>query len=455
MGDAGGSLKSTRNYIGRVNLDGTVDSTFNPGADNILTSLAIQGDGAIVATGSFLHVGGGTGTATARKEIARFLPTNAAVQTLTLGGGGSSASVETWMRGGSTPEVSRVTFEFSFDGSFYSFLGAGSRISGGWQLASVNLPTTRRVYIRARGFYGSGFQNGSGSIVESILVQAPTVMSKRVGDFDGDGKTDIAIYRPSLGDWWALQSGDGGYAHANWGVSTDIPVPGDYDGDGKADFAIFRPSTGTWYILKSSTNNTTSVVTAWGLSTDIPVPGDYDGDGKTDIAIFRPSSGTWYVLRSSDNTFTAQSWGINTDIPVPGDYDGDGKADIAIYRPSSGTWYVLKSSDNTFTATSWGTSTDIPVRGDFDGDGKIDIAIFRPSTGTWYILKSSTNNTTFVSTAWGVSTDVPVPGDYDGDGKTDVAVFRPSTGTWYVLQSSNSTFVSYQWGSSGDVPVIK
>jgi uncharacterized delta-60 repeat protein len=412
MGAAGGPSKSTRNYIGRMFADGTVDTTFDPGANNIVNAVAIQGDGAILAAGVFDHVGGGSvtppGGTTLRNGIARFPATTAAVRTLTLGGGGSSPSVETWMRSGAGPEVSRVTFEFSFDGSFYSLLGAGSRISGGWQLTSVNLPTTRTVYLRARGYYSSGFQNGSGSIVESILVQAPTVMSKREGDFDGDGKTDIAIYRPSTGTWWIQQSG----------------------------------------------GNVTS--TAFGISTDIPVPGDYDGDGKTDIAIFRPSSGAWYVLRSSDNTFTAQSWGINTDIPVPGDYDGDGKADIAIYRPSSGTWYVLKSSDNTFTATSWGTSTDIPVRGDFDGDGKIDIAIFRPSTGTWYILKSSTNNTTFVSTAWGVSGDVPVPGDYDGDGKTDVAVFRPSTGTWYILQSSNSTFVSYVWGNgAGDVPVIK
>ena len=148
--------------------------------------MAIQADGAILAVGHFDHVGGGSGLTTARNEIARFPATNAAVQTLTLGGGGSSPSVETWMRSGAGPEVSRVTFEFSFDGTgpnpFYSMLGAGSRIAGGWQMTSVNLPTSRTVWIRARGYYGSGFQNGSGSIVESILVKAPTtVTSKRGG----------------------------------------------------------------------------------------------------------------------------------------------------------------------------------------------------------------------------------------------------------------------------------
>ena len=77
-----------------------------------------------------------------------------------------------------------------------------------------------------------------------------------------------------------------------------IVAPGDFDGDGRADAAVYRPSTGTWFILKSSTSFTTSVSYQWGLIDDVPVPGDFDGDGKVDPAVYQPSTGMWFVLRS-------------------------------------------------------------------------------------------------------------------------------------------------------------
>lgn len=137
-------------------------------------------------------------------------------------------------------------------------------------------------------------------------------------------------------------------------VSVNRSSTADFDGDGRTDLSVFRPSDGTWYVMQSGSN--TFRATQFGTSGDKIVPGDYDGDGRTDFAVFR--SGVWYVLRSSDNSFAAATFGFITDKPVPGDYDGDGKTDIAVYR--SGIWYILQSRDG-FTAQQFGASGDIPV----------------------------------------------------------------------------------------------
>ena len=285
-----------------------------------------------------------------------------------------------------------------------------------------------------------------------LIFQGQFVTS---GDFDGDGKADIGVFRPSNGEWYIIPSSNPGTALLQqWGTNGDIPVRGDFDGDGKDDFAVFRPSNGTWFVIPSATPSTI-VLQQWGASGDIPVPGDYDGDGKTDFAVFRPSDGIWFIIPSSNpNSPIIQQWGTNGDIPVPGDYDGDGKTDIAVWRPSIGEWFIIPSSNpGSPILQQWGISGDVPVPGDYDGDGKTDFAIWRPSNGVWFIIPSSKPSSPILK-QWGTSGDVPVPVDYDRDRKTDIAVWRPSNGVCFILPSSASgTFSITQWGASGDIPI--
>lgn len=285
------------------------------------------------------------------------------------------------------------------------------------------------------------------------LTTATTQGAARL-DFDGDGKTDISVFRPnppgaegSTSQWWLLSSSDQSARGLSFGTDTDIPVPADYTGDGKTDVAFFRPATGEWYILRSDDDSYFAF--PFGANGDIPAPGDFDGDGKDDPAVFRPSSATWFIYRSSDGGVSSVAFGIAEDLPTIADFDGDGVDDIAVFRPSVQQWWQLRSSEGPI-GYSFGAPGDEVTVGDFTGDGKADLAFFRPSLATWYVVRSE--DPSYFAFPWGDVGDLPAPGDYDGDGITDAAVWRPSDKTWYIL-GSTSGFQSAQFGLDGDKPL--
>ena len=342
-------------------------------------------------------------------------------------------------------------------GTFESWNGtsmATPHVAGAWAVLKSAKPNASvdRI-LNALVMTGVPVNDTDNSIVKPRIELDDAIRvilsSPRRMDFDGDGKSDIAVWRANNGGWFVIPSSGPASYMVPYGVAGDKLVPADYDGDGKTDVAVWRPSSGTWYISKSSTG--TQIVKTYGTSTDRPVPGDYDGDGKSDLAVWRPSSGTWYISKSSTGTQIVKTYGTSTDRPIPGDYDGDGRSDLAVWRPSSGAWYISYSSSGAQFVKTYGVSSDVPTPGDYDDDGKTDIAVWRPSNGTWYISNSSTGAQ--IVKAYGASSDVPIPGDYDGDGKSDLAVWRPSNGSWYISYSATGLQIVRQWGEPTDQPI--
>ncbi len=448
----------------RINSNGSIDTNFGTNGTATVDfddfdeafDVIVQANGAIVGVGYAIHRADSTSTfALARltssgaidssfdsdgKVITNFGAAQDVANSAVIQSDGRIIAIG---QGGQPNQSMFALARYNSNGSLDQTFG-----TGGLVLTDINdLNAATSAAIQPDGkLVAAGFTNvGSIFAFDFALVRYNLSSSIRndISDFDGDGRTDISVFRPSDTIWYRRYSSDNSVQYTQFGLATDVIMPGDYDGDGRTDIAVYRPSEGNWYLLQSS-NGFTAV--NFGLNNDIPVARDFDGDGRTDIAVYRPSNGTWYLLQSTAG-FAALQFGVSTDLPVPNDYDGDGRADLAVYRPSNGTWFLLQSTAG-FTATQFGINTDQPTQGDYDGDGRADLAVYRPSSGTWYLQQTTAG---FKAVQFGINTDQPVPGDYDGDGRTDIAVYRPNGGIWYLWQSTNGIRIE-AFGTTGDIP---
>lgn len=306
------------------------------------------------------------------------------------------------------------------------------------------------------------------------------------GDFDADGKTDLALYEESTGRWHVKLSGSGKELWAVTGPAGSglTALAGDFDGDRKADPALYNEATGNWTIWQSGEDYTPVAANLGGAGFK-PAPGDFDGQGMEDLAVYRESSGNWRMILSETAEQIEDEFGAEGYIPAIADYDGDAKADLAVYEKATGDWYVkLTGSQELGLLEGFGGPSYRPVAADYDGDRLADIALYEETTGNWLWL-SMENETLSQETAgrnppspsyggqstvchtgnilkvaadvpaarsrtkpvlatykvivlegFGGAGYVPISGDMDGDMKADIVIYEAATGTWIGLLSS-------------------
>lgn len=369
-GTASTSNANERNpAVARLNADGSFDSGFSGDGANVITgtpnrhslanAVAIQPSGKIITGGYsgwnngsdflILRFEGATCTvncAPPREKIADF-----------DGDGKTDMSVYrngTWFINRSSANDPNSYYDVSF-------------FSGGDYLTPVDFDGDEKtdVAIWMTNYANSNaaflILRSSTNTVRVTLFGITGDDPRVVGDWDGDGRADPAVYRngASAGTqsyfYYLPSSAPENYVSIAWGLSGDEAVRGDFDGDGRKDAAVYRPSNQIWYVLQSS--NFQALFRYWGLATDKRVEGDFDGDGKTDFVVYR--DGAWYVLQSSNDQPRYASWGISGDKIVAGDYDGDGKTDFAVWR--AGVYYILQNSNSQQLYRNFGIPGDIPV----------------------------------------------------------------------------------------------
>ncbi len=298
--------------------------------------------------------------------------------------------------------------------------------------------------------------NGDGTFQPALSYSAGvTPASIAVGDFNGDGKTDIVFVNSGSNRVSVLLgNGDGtfqtpvSYLTESTLYSASSLAVADFNGDGKADLVV-GIAAGVSVLLGNGDGTFQTAVdyaSALGLVIDVAV-GDFNGDGWPDLAAVNLSNNVNVLLGNGDGTFrTAVGYAVGsppTWIAV-GDFNGDGATDIVANGCCNSVSVLLGNGDATFQgAVSYATVLP-PILGtvaDLNGDGKPDILV----AGSGLSVLLGSGNGTFQSAVTysgvanaGSAGNTLVVGDFNGDGRADIAASN-NTGTVSVLLGTNAT----------------
>jgi RHS repeat-associated protein len=400
-----------------------------------------------------------------------------------------------------------------------------------------SLPAIKLSYSSGNNFVTREWSTNPFKAAENLSDKNEAVIS---GDFDGDGKIDVAHARNEWDGWRVSRSTSTGFETGGWSTSPYPPVTllseiltynkyfytwachynangvqicgyesntqlvteqrvnervitGDFDGDGKTDVAHTRSGWPYWRVSLSTGKADTGFING---TSDWPVgqqflaadrlydhneeiiTGDFNGDGKTDVARARSEWTEWQVSLSTGSGFvTGPPWSTNgkaidrlsdnNEQVIVGDFNGDGKTDVAHSRSEWDGWRVSLSTGSGFVTDLWPTdgwaidklsdNNEEIIVGDFNGDGKTDVAHSRSEWGGWRVSLSTGSG--FVTEFWPTDSwaidklndnnEQVIVGDFNGDGKTDIAHSRSEWNIWRVSLSTGSGFVTEDWPTNG------
>jgi len=321
-------------------------------------------------------------------------------------------------------------------------------LQAGWSILHVV------AYHQHQG-WGPAWINAS--VIDQVDAMSPSqfIKPQLAGDVDGNGITDLIAFNAVSGTWTVSCSqsctfSPGGTWLSGFGNTSSIPVLGDWNADGRTDIAIVNGSS--WeFATSTGTSFQRGTVASLSLGSGTPMTGDFNGDGMIDVGIY--SSGSWTIALATGSGFTSQgTWlSASADVPLTGDFNGDGLTDVAGYDKANGSaWVALAKGNGLLAPASWlpangSWSNWSPTSADVNGDGLSDLLHYDRSNGQVRTLLSigtalaSPPGTLPITFSRRSVDDGLQVGDFNGDGLADPAVVNGVTGA-AELAKSQGTF---------------